>query len=325
MIIVTGGAGFIGSALIWQLNQAGMTDIIAVDRFGSGDKWKNLVGRSIYSLMHKDALLEWLDSGRAPAVEAIFHMGACSTTTEVDMDFLLHNNFDYSKRLFEYCSKHQIPFIYASSAATYGRGENGFSDDPDLMAALRPINKYGYSKQLFDIWAAKQKTSMPWVGLKFFNVYGPQEYHKGSQASVVYHAFPQVRDRKQLRLFKSYLPEYDDGKQKRDFIYVKDVVDVMMHVYQKGKNIKSGIYNLGTGTARTFMDLGKSVFDALEITESYEFIEMPDNLKSQYQYFTEASMDRMRRNLQYDRPFTSLEDGIFDYVRTYLAAKDSYL
>jgi ADP-L-glycero-D-manno-heptose 6-epimerase len=325
VIIVTGGAGFIGSALIWRLNEMGRSDILVVDNFGVGQKWQNLAKRKFQYMVNKEQLHEYLPKWKGQ-IEAVFHLGACSTTTENDGDYLLRNNFQYSAQLWEYCTVHKIPFIYASSAATYGNGENGFDDRDDVLKPLRPINKYGFSKKIFDDFALSNK-SRPnlWVGLKFFNVYGPQEYHKGSQASVVFHAFPQVRDRGALRLFKSYRPEYRDGEQMRDFIYVKDVVDVMTHIYKNQHAIRSGVYNLGTGQARTWLDLGHAVFAALGKQPKIEFIEMPDNLRGQYQYFTEAKMERMREALNYTARFHSLEEGVKDYVAGYLNRDDQYL
>jgi ADP-L-glycero-D-manno-heptose 6-epimerase len=328
MIIVTGGAGFIGSALIWKLNQKGLNDIVVIDRMGHGGKWKNLVKRQITNIIHKDDCFEWLENlPSSKKIEAIFHMGACSSTTETDGDYLVKNNLHYSMRLWDFCAKNKIPFIYASSAATYGSGEEGYSDDPKKISLYRPINQYGYSKQLFDEWAMNQKSKPPfWAGLKFFNVYGPQEYHKGSQASVVYHAFPQVRDKGSLRLFKSYRADYKHGEQKRDFVYVKDVVDVIYHLYSSRRIAVSGVFNLGSGKARTFNDLGKAVFKALgHQKEKIEYIEMPEQLRGQYQYFTEATLDELRRRTGYKGKMTSLEEGIADYVGQYLLKDDPYL
>jgi ADP-L-glycero-D-manno-heptose 6-epimerase len=328
MIIVTGGAGFVGSALVWKLNQKGLTDIVVVDRMGTGSKWKNLVKRQISNIIHKDEFFGWLDQlPGSRKIEAVFHMGACSSTTETDADYLVKNNLHFSMRLWEFCAKNKIPFIYASSAATYGAGEQGYVDEPKKMPLLRPINPYGYSKQLFDVWASSQKMKPPfWAGLKFFNVYGPQEYHKGSQASVIYHAFPQIRDKGSLRLFKSYRDDFKHGEQKRDFVYVKDVVDVLYHLYHARRLAVSGVFNLGSGKARTFNDLGKSVFRALgNKREKFEYIEMPEQLRGQYQYFTEATLDELRRRTGYKGKMTSLEDGVADYVTNYLAKDDPYL
>lgn len=328
MIIVTGGAGFIGSALVWKLNQKEMSDILVVDRMGDGAKWKNLVKRQIADIMHKDQLASWLEARpKTHQIDAIFHMGACSSTTQADVDYLVENNLHYSMRLWDFCTKQKIPFIYASSAATYGNGEMGYGDDPKKVSKLRPINPYGYSKQLFDVWALKQKNKPPfWAGLKFFNVYGPQEYHKGSQSSVVYHAYPQVRDKSILKLFKSYRDDVKHGDQKRDFVYVKDVVDVLYHLHQVRRVAVSGVYNLGSGKARSFADLGRAVFrGAGQKKEKFEWIEMPEQLRGQYQYFTEADLTLLRQRTGYKGRFTTLEDGVADYIQNYLATHDPYL
>jgi len=328
MIIVTGGAGFIGSALVWKLNEKGLTDVVVVDHMGEGPKWKNLVKRKINDIVHKDKFFDWLESlPKGLRIEAIFHMGACSSTTEANVDYLVENNLHFSMRLWDFAAKHKIPFIYASSAATYGAGEQGYSDDVKKIPNLRPINPYGYSKHLFDTWVLRQQHKPPfWAGLKFFNVYGPQEYPKGSQASVVLHAFPQVRDHECLKLFKSYKPDYANGEQKRDFIYVKDVVDVLYHLYHSRRIAVSGIFNLGSGRARSFSDLGRAVFKALQIKkEKFEWIEMPLQLRNQYQYFTEANLDELRRRTGYKGKMSSLEEGIMDYVSNYLQKEDQYL
>jgi len=328
MIIVTGGAGFIGSAFVWKLNQEGIDDILVVDHLGTGPKWKNLAKRRISHVLHKDDLGAWRRTRAKPAsIEAIFHLGACSSTTERDADYLMRNNVQYSMDLFDFAAREGIPFIYASSAATYGAGEAGYSDDATSLPMLRPINPYGYSKHLFDAWAVRQREKPPvWVGLKYFNVFGPQEYHKGSQASVVFHAFPQIRDHGELKLFKSYREDFKDGEQKRDFVYVKDIVDVMFHILRNKDQITSGIYNLGSGRARTWKDLGSAVFAALNKgTPKFEFIEMPDALRSQYQYFTEAPLMNLRRGISYDRAFTPLEAAVADYVQNYLLNNDPFL
>ena len=328
MIIVTGGAGFIGSALIWKLNEKSLTDIVVVDRMGHSGKWKNLVKRQITDIVHKDHFFDWLDAlPKGRRIEAVYHMGACSSTTETDVDYLVENNLHYSMKIWNFCVKNKIPFIYASSAATYGSGEQGYSDNPKNLSKLRPINPYGYSKHLFDVWAMSQTVKPPfWAGLKFFNVYGPQEYHKGGQASVVFHAFPQVNEKNILKLFKSYHPDYNHGDQKRDFVYVKDVVDVLYHLYHVRRLAVSGIFNLGSGKARSFADLGRSVFKALgQKKEKLEWIEMPEQLRGQYQYFTEATLDELRERTGYKKKMTSLEDGINDYVVNYLAKDDRYL
>ncbi len=325
MILVTGGAGFIGSALIWALNEKGHSDILVSDRFGLGDKWKNIVHRNIdFGVPQKD-FKSWM-SANSPNIKAVFHMGACSATTERDADYLMDNNVLVTKYLWDYCATHSIPFLYASSAATYGAEESNFSDSHSRIPDLVPINKYGFSKQLFDAWAIKQKKAPPaWFGFKFFNVYGPQEYHKGSQASVVYHAFPQVRDKGELRLFKSYREGISHGDQQRDFVYVKDVVKVLMHFWENSRNIPSGVYNLGTGKARSFSDLGRAVFHAMDKKPSFQWIEMPEALKNQYQYFTEADLQKLRNEAGYREEFYSLEAGIEDYVQNYLMESNPYL
>ena len=328
MIIVTGGAGFIGSALVWKLNEKGFKDIVIVDHMGSGPKWKNLVKRQITNIIHKDNFFQWLEGlPKGRRIEAIFHMGACSSTTEANVDYLVENNLHFSMGLWDFAAKHKIPFVYASSAATYGAGENGYKDDMKKIPDLRPINPYGYSKQLFDTWVLNQTQRPPfWAGLKFFNVYGPQEYHKGSQASVIYHAYPQVRDHGCLKLFKSYHSDYQHGEQKRDFVYVKDVVEVLFHLYHARRIAVSGIYNLGSGRARSFVDLGRGVFKAAgQKKEKFEWIDMPTQLRGQYQYFTEANLDELRRRTGYKGKMTSLEEGIADYVCNYLQNEDQYL
>jgi len=325
MIIVTGGAGFIGSALVWQLNQLGRRDVVVVDELGKAEKWQNLAKRQLLTVLGIDQLKAWLPAN-AGQIDAVFHMGACSSTTETDADYLMSNNVNYSIDLWHYCVENKIPFIYASSAATYGDGAAGYRDDPESLWQLRPLNKYGFSKHLFDQWVIQQKKTPPvWAGLKFFNVYGPQEYHKGSQASVVFHAYPQVKDQGKLRLFKSYRDGYADGEQKRDFVYVKDVVSVMVHLWQQGKHVTPGIYNVGSGQARTFIDLGRAVFSALG-KESAEFswIEMPESLRDQYQYFTEATLENLRAHAGYSQEMTSLEAGVKDYVQNYLVSKDAF-
>lgn len=327
MIIVTGGAGFIGSAFVWRLNQTGFDDILVVDNLGSDEKWKNLAKRKINDIVSIESFHSQLSNQTLGKVSAIIHLGACSSTTENNADYLLENNTHYSAQLFNYCADKKIPFIYASSAATYGDGEVGYSDDHKDITFLKPINKYAYSKHLFDRWALRQTKSPPfWAGLKFFNVYGPNEYHKGGQASVVLHAFPQVRDHGQLKLFKSYVKDISHGEQSRDFIYVKDVVEMIDHVLNSQVFEKSGLYNIGTGIARTFVDLGKSVFSSLDAgPPKFEWIEMPEALKKQYQYFTQAEMQKFRTAFNYEKPLTDLELGIDDYLRNYLLRNDLYL
>ncbi len=325
MILVTGGAGFIGSALIWGLNNRGLNDIVVSDHFGLGDKWKNIAQRQIdFGVPSKD-FHSWM-AANSSEIKAVFHMGACSTTTERDADYLMNNNVLLTKYLWDFCAERKIPFLYASSAATYGAEEANFSDEHENIPSLLPINKYGFSKQLFDAWAIKQKKAPPaWFGFKFFNVYGPQEYHKGPQASVVYHAFPQVKDKGVLKLFKSYREGIAHGGQQRDFVYVKDVVKVLLHFWENASHIPSGVYNLGTGEARSFQDLGTAVFQALGIKPKFDWIEMPDSLKNQYQYFTQANLSKLREVGGYREEFYSLENGVHDYVTGYLTKTNPYL
>lgn len=329
MIVVTGGAGFIGSALVWKLNQRGRSDILVVDRMGTGPKWKNLSKRNIAGILHKDEFLPWLEGEGANAhIEAIFHLGASSATTETDVDYLVKNNLNYSIKLWNYCADVRIPFIYASSAATYGDGAYGFDDEETLVPKLNALNPYGFSKQKFDDIVLRLPRKPPfWAGLKFFNVYGPQEYHKGGQSSVLCQWIPQVQKTGKIRLFKSYRSGIADGEQLRDFVYVKDVVDVMWHLFKDGgRTADSSIYNVGSGKARTFVDLAKAMFKAMpNIEESIEFIDMPEILRSQYQYFTEANLKNLREKAGYRASFTSLEEGVKDYVASYLLAEDKYL
>jgi ADP-L-glycero-D-manno-heptose 6-epimerase len=325
MIVVTGGAGFIGSALVWKLNELGLTDILVVDNLGHGDKWRNLAARRIADYMHRDAFPDWL-AGHGGEVETIFHMGACSATTETDAEYLMRVNFAYSKALWNWGAEQGGRLIYASSGATYGDGAQGYVDDEARLHTLRPLNPYGWSKHLFDGWAvagaARAHAPAQWVGLKFFNVYGPGEYHKGSMASVVLHAFGQIREGGRVRLFKSARPDVADGEQQRDFVYVKDCVAVMAWLLDHPE--VRGLFNLGTAQARTFRDLAESTFKALGLPPRIDYVDMPESLAPRYQYFTRAEMAKLR-GAGYDAPFTSLEDGVADYVRGYLAAADRYL
>ncbi len=315
MIVVTGGAGFIGSCLVKMLNDKGVHDILIVDALGTTAKWKNLVGKKYLDVVHKNAFHKELLEGEYGAeIEAIFHLGACSATTEKNADYLLENNYRYSRDLAEYAEARNIRFIYASSAATYGAGELGYDDH--ATDNLKPLNMYGYSKQMFDEWVRRSGLESKFVGVKFFNVFGPNEYHKGEMASVIAKSFRQVQETGVIQLFKSYRTEFGDGEQKRDFIYVKDVVETLYAMLRYGEI--SGIYNLGTGLARSWNDLAKAVFFALERPVAIEYVEMPVGLRSQYQYFTEADMSKFRESRIYT-PFTSLEDAVQDYVREYLA------
>lgn len=315
MIIVTGAAGFIGSQLIHKLNTENYNYVIAVDRFDRPEKNKNLEKARMLEKVDRDDFMDWLEKN-FEEVEFIFHMGAKTDTSEFDRDLLRRMNTQYSKDVWERCIRFQIPLVYASSAATYGLGEIGYDDDEELIPKLKPLNPYGQSKQDFDLWALQQ-TSQPffWAGLKFFNVYGPNEYHKGRMASVIWHAFNQIKETGKMKLFRSHNPKYKDGEQMRDFVYVKDVVEVCYWLMHHRKD--SGIYNLGSGKARTFLDLTRATFEALGKEENIEFIDTPKDIRDKYQYFTEANMSKLR-SIGYDREFHSLEKGVKDYVSRYL-------
>ncbi|WP_028573859.1 ADP-glyceromanno-heptose 6-epimerase [Desulfonatronovibrio hydrogenovorans] len=322
MHIVTGGAGFIGSGFVYRLNQMGLDDILIVDNLGSTEKWKNLVNLRYRDYIHKDEFLAKLEKGFFPYVESVIHMGACSSTTEKDADYLMSNNFHYSKRLARFCRESSARFIYASSAATYGDGELGFNDDHATMTDLRPLNMYGYSKQLFDLWVKRKGLLDHVVGLKFFNVFGPNEYHKEDMQSVVRKAYFQIKETGRVRLFKSYHPQFGHGEQKRDFVYLKDCLEVMAWFLEK-KDV-NGIFNLGYGRARTWNDLAKAVFQAMDLEPEIEYMDMPETLRGKYQYYTCAPMDKLE---QAGCPvaFHSLEDGVRDYVQNYLSRNDPYL
>ena len=322
MIIVTGGAGFIGSAAVWKLNQLGRTDIIIVDELRDGEKWKNLNGLKFADVFHKADFLDMVMDNEVPfKIESIIHLGACSSTTEKDADYLLHNNYVYTVELAKYALERGIRFIYASSAATYGSGEKGYSDSEEELESLRPLNMYGYSKQMFDLWAKRNKVLDRIVGLKYFNVYGPNEFHKGDMRSVAHKSFEQIRDTGKVKLFKSNNEKYEDGGQMRDFIYVKDAVD--MTLYFLDKPDVNGIYNIGTGKARTWNDLVTAVFNAMDKPVNIEYIDMPQHLLGKYQNFTEAKMDKLKE-AGYTKAITSLEEGVEDYVKNYLL-KNEYL
>jgi ADP-L-glycero-D-manno-heptose 6-epimerase len=319
MIIVTGAAGFIGSYLIKKLNQENFNSIIAVDQFDDAIKNKNLEGLRIQERVDLGHFMEWLDVNHE-LTEFIFHIGAITDTSEFDTAKLDRLNTQYTKDIWTRCVKYQIPLVYASSAATYGLGEQGYDDDESRIPALKPLNPYGQSKQDFDVWALEQKKKpFFWAGLKFFNVYGPHEYHKGRMASVIWHSFTQIQKTGKMRLFRSHNPQYKDGEQMRDFVYVKDVVDVCYFLMRHRKN--SGIYNLGSGKARTFLDLTKAVFKALKKPENIEFIDTPADIRDKYQYFTEARMEKLKA-AGYEKPFASLEEGTTDYVQNYLMKLD---
>ena len=309
--IVTGGAGFIGSNIVRMLNDRGIEDIIIVDNINTSEKWKNLTNKKYLEYVHKNDFLDKLEEYKD--VTHIIHMGACSATTETDFDYLYNNNYQYTIKLWEFCSERNISFIYASSAATYGASE---VFDDNQIEGLMPLNRYGYSKQIFDIWSLKQeKRPKQYVGLKFFNVYGPNEYAKGKMASVIYHGFNQIKETGKIKLFKSYKKEYKDGGQLRDFVYVKDIVSVIAYFIDNSQY--NGIYNLGTGRAESFKTLGESIFKALNLKPNIEYIEMPETLKDKYQYYTQANIEKLR-NIGYDKKFYTLEEGAIDYVKNYL-------
>lgn len=314
MIILTGGAGFIGSCVLACLNRRGIEDVVVVDHIEETEKWRNLRNKKYLEYYNRADFLQKLSEFRGKVTHVI-HMGACSSTTERNFDFLYQNNLNYTKALWQFCAEDGASFLYASSAATYGAGEFGFDDGTDI-GGLQPLNAYGYSKQLFDLWAEKQEKQPPQhVGFKFFNVYGPNEYYKGSMASVILHGYRSIQECGKIKLFKSYKDGYADGGQLRDFVYVKDICSVILFMMEHPDI--NGLFNLGTGKARSFYDLGCSVFRALDREPNVEFIEMPESLRPKYQYFTEAKMEKLRA-AGYTRPFTSLEGGVADYVRNYL-------
>lgn len=315
MIIVTGGAGFIGSCVVRTLNDAGRDDVIIVDNVGETDKWMNMRNKRYIKYVHKSEFLKELPTYEG--VEAIIHMGAQSSTTERNFDYLWNNNFEYTKALWNYCAEKQISFIYASSAATYGDGSQGF-DDKTPIDVLMPLNGYGYSKQLFDLWVLNQAKVKPAqaVGLKFFNVYGPNEYFKGSMASMVFHGFNQIKADGEIRLFKSCNPDYEDGGQLRDFVYVKDICSVIQWLLEHPK--VNGLFNVGTGRAQSFRELAEATFHALGLEPNIKYIDMPEKLRGKYQYYTKAEMSKLQ-DMGYDKPFADLQQGITDYVQNHLA------
>jgi len=324
MIIVTGGSGFIGSALIWRLNQLGKENIIIVDEFGENEKWQNLIPLKFADVFDKEDFGHMIQSDflKNFEIDTIFHLGACSSTTEKNFDYLLRNNYEYSKFLCEKALENNIRFIYASSAATYGDGSQGYEDDESKLHTLRPLNAYGYSKHMFDLWAKKSRVLDKIVGLKYFNVFGPNEYHKGEMRSVVNKCYQQVKESKKALLFKSSNKKYKDGEQSRDFLYVKDAVD--MTLYFMENKIVSGIYNIGTGESNSFNDLIKPIFNALDMKENIEYFEMPEILKEKYQYYTKADIGKLR-SVGFKKDITPVKEAVEDYVSNYLNTENPYL
>lgn len=321
MILVTGGAGFIGSVLVKELNKIGRTDIIIIDRLRDTLKWKNLRGLKFDRFIHAEDIFEAdLDD-----LDGIFHMGACSATTELDMDFLFDNNVEYSQMLFDVATNLNIPFIYASSAATYGDGELGYSDDHAKIDSYIPLNRYGYSKSFFDQWVLRQEEKPElWFGLKFFNVYGPNEYHKGSMRSMVNKSYEQILEFEGVKLFKSHKDGFEDGEQLRDFVYGVDVARAMVKMFTEGTPDKSAIYNMGTGTARSFKDLSLACFKAMGMEPKIEYVPMPKELRGQYQYYTKADMTKFNEAFP-GFTFMNLEEGVTDYVTNYLKSSNQHL
>lgn len=315
MIIITGAAGFIGSCLVQKLNHEGYNDLILVDDFSNTEKNKNFEGKKISAKVNRDEFPAWIRDNHLH-IQFIFHIGARTDTTELDKELFDRLNLGYTKTIWKLCVEFGLPFVYASSAATYGLGEHGYEDEESKIPLLKPLNPYGDSKNDFDKWALKQdKKPYFWAGLKFFNVYGPNEYHKGRMASVIFHTFNQIRKTEAMKLFSSHNPEFKDGGQMRDFVYIKDVVNVLYFLMHHRKD--SGIYNLGTGKARTFLDLASNTFHAMNAPVSISFIPTPKDIREKYQYFTEASMHKLK-SIGYSQDFYSLEEGVNDYVKNYL-------
>jgi ADP-L-glycero-D-manno-heptose 6-epimerase len=320
-IVITGAAGFIGSCLTGKLNNKGYKEIVLVDDFSNPLKENNYIHKAYLEKVNRDNFTGWLDTN-SDDVEFVFHIGARTDTTEKDGSVFDRLNLNYSKAVWNMCASHGIRLIYASSAATYGMGEYGYSDDHGIVEKLRPLNKYGESKNDFDKWVLAQSKAPPfWAGMKFFNVYGPNEYHKNRMASVIFHAYRQIRTTGMVRLFRSHNPAYKDGEQLRDFVFVKDVVDVLFFLMKRGE--KNGIYNLGTGKARTFIDLARATFHAMDIPENIVFIDTPADIRDKYQYFTEAKIEKLR-SVGYDSNFYSLEEGVEEYVVEFLKNERYY-
>ncbi|MEO6949069.1 MAG: ADP-glyceromanno-heptose 6-epimerase [Ginsengibacter sp.] len=326
-IVVTGAAGFIGSCLVSFLNKKGYNNLILVDDFSKHEKDANLYGKQFSKKVEREEFFDWI-SHENEKVGFFYHIGARTDTTEFDYSVHEHLNVEYSKKVWQYCTNNKVPLVYASSAATYGAGELGYKDDESIIADLKPLNPYGVSKNEFDKWALEQTFAPPaFAGLKFFNVYGPNEYHKGRMASVIFHSFNQIKNKGYVKLFKSHKEDFKDGEQLRDFIYVKDVLKICYWFLscseQNPSTFKSGIYNVGTGKARTFNDLVSATFAALDLETQIEYIDMPEDLRETYQYFTEADMNKIR-HAGYDSNFYSLEEGVDDYIRNYLGNLSMY-
>jgi ADP-L-glycero-D-manno-heptose 6-epimerase len=320
-ILVTGAAGFIGRNTVAALNARGENEIILVDELGKDEKWKNLVGLRYEDIVSPEEFLGLIEDGAFADARSLIHLGACSATTEKDADFLLRNNYQYTRVLCNWAQANEIRFVYASSAATYGDGAQGYDDSDAVTPLLKPLNMYGYSKQMFDLWALKHGLFENIVGLKYFNVFGPYEDHKGDMRSVVAKSYEQIRETGVVKLFKSYKPEYEDGEQMRDFIYMKDAVDVTLHFALQEPGAPGGLFNCGTGKARTWVDLATAVFKAMGLTPKIEFIEMPQQLQGKYQYFTQASEMKLRA-AGYEKSFTSLEEGVREYVQGYFLPRE---
>ena len=315
MIIVTGAAGFISSCLVGALNEKGFNNIVVVDDFSKTEKSENLVGKTLVAKVPRADFFQWAENFKSE-IDFVFHLGARTDTTEFDKAIFDELNMEYSQNMWNLCAQNGIPLVYASSAATYGLGEFGYDDNHEIIDQLKPLNPYGDSKNDFDKWALQQDKAPPfWAGLKFFNVYGPNEYHKGRMASVIMHAFRQINETKAMKLFASHNPDYKDGEQLRDFVYVKDVVSVCLYLQENRP--ENGLYNLGTGTARTFNDLVKATFKALEIEPQISYIPTPEDIRDKYQYFTEANMNKLVKS-GYSKKFYTLEEGVQDYVKNYL-------
>ena len=315
MLVVTGAAGFIGSCLVAALNERGFHDLVIVDEFSRSDKLLNLASKQIGGLVHRNQLMSWLESNHQ-RVDYIFHLGARTDTAETDETIFNHLNLNFSKTIWNLCCDKGIPLLYASSAATYGDGHWGYDDDHSLVFRLQPLNPYGVSKNDFDKWVVQQDSQPPsWIGLKFFNVYGPNEYHKGRMASVIFHAFHQIKQTQKMKLFRSHKEGIADGHQSRDFVYVKDIVEICIFCLQQ--KVKSGIYNAGTGQARPFLDLVNYTFQAMNKSANIEFIDTPEDIRDTYQYYTQAPMLKLREQ-GFTKSFTDLETGVMDYVRSYL-------